>query len=115
MNASKSEMYIMSHSQFFPPEKMVLVRERLDMVPEDKFSILYSLELKNPTNILLFSIFLGEFGVDRFMLGDTGLGIGKLLTLGGCLVWWLIDLFYVRDRARQVNYEKLMSLIEQAR
>ncbi len=40
----------------------------------------------------ILSWLLGIFGVDRFYLGYTGLGVVKLLTAGGCGVWALIDL-----------------------
>ena len=40
---------------------------------------------------VLLSWFVGGLGIDRFYLGYTGLGIAKLLTLGGCGVWALID------------------------
>ncbi len=44
---------------------------------------------------LLLSILLGGLGIDRFYLGYVGLGILKLVTLGGCGIWWLIDLILI--------------------
>ena len=42
--------------------------------------------------VLLQSVFLGCFGVDRFVLGHVGAGVGKVITLGGFGVWWLVDI-----------------------
>lgn len=48
---------------------------------------------------LLFSIFLGYFGIDRFYMGQVGMGIGKLLTFGGCGIWYLIDIILIATRS----------------
>jgi TM2 domain-containing membrane protein YozV len=49
----------------------------------------------NPTvnggHVLLLGYLLGNFGIDRFMTGQVGLGIAKLLTCGGCGIWWIVD------------------------
>jgi hypothetical protein len=44
---------------------------------------------------LLLSFLVGILGIDRFYLGYTGLGILKLVTLGGCGIWALIDLILI--------------------
>jgi TM2 domain-containing membrane protein YozV len=47
---------------------------------------------------LVLSIIFGSLGVDRFIMGHVGLGILKLITFGGCGVWWLIDLILIATK-----------------
>ena len=44
------------------------------------------------------SIIFGQLGVDRFIMGHVGLGILKLITMGGCGIWWLIDLILIATK-----------------
>jgi TM2 domain-containing membrane protein YozV len=53
---------------------------------------------KSYVTALLLSLFLGGLGIDRFYLGYTGLGVAKLLTLGGFGIWALIDFIMIAMR-----------------
>ena len=108
MTQDKVDMYIMTNQKFFTPEKIAFIREKLMAADETKFSLASTIDYKDPTTLLLISIFVGGLGIDRFMLGDTGMGILKLLTGGLCGVLTIIDWFSIQKKARELNYNNLM-------
>lgn len=108
---NKVDMYIMTNQKYFPPEKIMYLKEKLSTADDSRFSMLSAVDLKDPTVILLISIFLGSLGVDRFMLGDIGLGILKLLTFGCCGILTIIDWFTVSKRAKEANFNKVITLL----
>ncbi|HEY6078116.1 MAG TPA: TM2 domain-containing protein, partial [Polyangiaceae bacterium] len=46
----------------------------------------------NGNHVLLAGVLAGNLGIDRFLLGHTGLGVLKLVTCGGLGIWQVIDL-----------------------
>ena len=111
MDQNKVDMYIMTNQKYFPAEKIMYIKEKLAAMDESKFSMISTIEMKDPTTILLVSIFLGGLGVDRFMLGDIGMGILKLLTCGVCGILTIIDWFTISKKAKELNFNNVMTML----
>ncbi len=111
MDAQKVDMFIMSNGKFFEPHQLAYIRDRLINTDESKSSILYSLQFKDPTVVLIVSILAGPLGIDRFLIGDTGLGLLKLFTCGGLGIWAIIDLFLIMGATREKNMALLHQIL----
>lgn len=111
MDAQKVDMYLMSNTKFFPAHQMPIIRDRMLQLPEEKWQNVQFLEFKDPTTILIVSILAGQLGIDRFLIGDTGMGLGKLLTCGGFGIWAIVDWFMIMDATREKNMAKLQMVL----
>lgn len=110
MDAQKVDMFLMTSAKYFEGHQINAVREKLLALDESRSMMLHTLNLKDPTTILIVSLLAGHFGIDRFMVGDTGLGVGKLLTCGGLGIWTIVDWFIIMGRAKEVNFTKVVSV-----
>lgn len=90
----------------------LILQEVLKGVPDEAYLRIIAIQTKSPPTVLILSICLGVFGVDRFYIGDIGLGVAKLLlgwlTFG---IWPLIDIFLCYKKAKEYNYQKLTQAI----
>ena len=106
MEAQKIDMFMMMNAKYFESYHLNAVREKLLSIDESKWGMVQTLQLKDPTTALIISIVGGgTLGIDRFFIGDTGMGIGKLLTCGGLGIWTIIDWFLIMGATREKNME----------
>ena len=112
MDSQKIDLFIAVNSDKLHESQASDLYERLQSMDDSKWQSLVSMHFKSPTFALLLSFFFGVIGVDRFYIGTIGLGVLKLLTLGGLGLWTLIDLFTIMGITRDLNYEKALKRIQ---
>ena len=104
------QRFLVENRQKLPQNKFNEIREILSNLTDEQWETIEYVTFKDPTTMLVLSILVGEFGVDRFVLGDTTNGALKLLlTLccGAGLIWWVIDIFQVNRLTLDYNYKLL--------
>ena len=74
----------------------------------EKNIFLENIILYNPNIAFFLSIFLGCLGIDRFYIQDYIIGFSKLLTGGGCGLWWLIDIFIIKKSTKRKNLHNVL-------
>lgn len=107
MDVNQANQLLALYGNRLPIESMEMVKNKLLSMDHSVASIRMA-QFKDPTMALILSVIVGSLGVDRFYIGDVGLGVGKLLTCGGAYIWWLIDIFMIQDATKRKNLELLM-------
>lgn len=111
MNYNKVDLFMMANSKFFESHQLLQIREKLVNLDDSKWVVLQTLPFKDPTTSIIVSVVAGHLGIDRFMIGDTGLGIAKLITCGGLGIWTVVDWFLIMGVTREKNMEKLQQAL----
>jgi TM2 domain-containing membrane protein YozV len=104
------QKYFDNYGNYFPIVAWADIKEYLQDLNDEEYNSFLKYTFKNPNKLFWTAFPLGIFGIDRFILGDTGLGIVKLLTLGQFLIGFIIDCFTIFSRTRSYNYEKFVTI-----
>ena len=80
-----------------------LITSFFDIILQGGVEMVKKVKKVNWVLTLIMSILFGALGVDRFIMGHTGLGILKLvvtiITLGiGGFVWWIVDIVLIATK-----------------
>ena len=106
-NNAQGIAWFQANAGKFPKSQRMIIQKRCSEMPDDRLMMLQQMKWKNPTAVLIVGILLGEFGIDRFMMGSFIVGLIKLFTWGLFGVLWLIDLFVLPSRAREWNMKQI--------
>lgn len=92
-------------------ELVILQQATADLNDEQKkyFYMVYSGKRKSPQDILIFTIigFFGVAGIQRFLIGQIGMGILYFFTGGFCLIGTIVDL--VNHKTLATDYNQKMA------
>ena len=108
VNSNFVQNYLIANAKNFPEASIEQIREQLSNLTQYEFNRIQVVPIKDSLIMFILSFCFGTYGVDRFMLGQVGLGILKLITFGGCGIWWLIYLFLIMEETKKSNYQKIM-------
>lgn len=110
MNIQNINMFLATHGDKFEPAQLPIIQQRLEMVPDEQMMFISAADFKSPTTMLIVSLVAGGLGIDRFLIGDTGMGVLKLLTCGCLGILTIIDWFTIMDKTKKKNFEQFMMI-----
>lgn len=103
--------YIITNSKFYESTAIPYLRSEMLKMTYPQFQAMQMTEKKDPIILLLVSLLAGTFGIDRFLLGQVGLGVVKLITCGGFGIWTIIDWILIMGEAKKKNLESFNQIV----
>ena len=103
--------FLLENQKKFNTADIMTIKQQLDLMSDKQIFMINSVDFKDPTVALVFSVLVGVLGIDRFYIGDTGLGVLKLITGGGLGVWWFVDMFVISDKTKKNNVKQFQETL----
>lgn len=108
MEPIQAERLVKMNQDRLDPARYDELMDRLVYMEYNQAAYLFT-KLKTPSTATILSVVLGGWAIDRFYIGDWILAILKILTCGGCLIWWIADWFLIGNATRSNNTKMILS------
>ena len=134
------DTYIALHRDYLPEAELNTLKAKMINCSDSQWNRIRFLELKEPNSMLLISLFVGYWGIERFMLGKKISGILKLLIFQLSLIgeiaciflfiaeqiglgilclsmflagvaWWITDVCLIKGMTKKYNYESINKIL----
>lgn len=112
MNKATADQWLQLNRKDLPANRMPVLRKMLYNSDAKGEAMLHTIEFVSPTTAVICSVLLGLFGVDRFIVGDVGMGVLKFLTGGLCGVLYIVDWFLIGGKAKEKNFLTVMNALK---
>lgn len=95
------------------PDELMYIQSLTKEMSESQiqqFIMFYQSKRKDTQNLIILTCigFIGIGGIQRFALGQTGMGILYLFTVGLCYIGTLMDLINIKQLAAKYNQQQAL-------
>jgi len=96
-------------------DEQLLVAQIITTMTEEQaeqFAHVYRQRRRDEVSVLLLTLtaFIGIAGVNRFYLGQIGMGLAYFFTLGFCLIGTIVDLFNYKSLTAALNEKQALEV-----
>jgi len=102
------------------PDELMMIQNLTKEMNENQqrqFYLLYKSKRKEKRDLLILTIlgFFGVAGIQRFVIGEIGMGILYLLTIGFCGIGTIIDIVNLDSMVSRFNQNQAMETVNMLR
>ena len=112
MDSQELDLFFEEYGSYLSADKIMYLKDKMKMMDKKRLYGIYTLKMTNPRYVFIVSVFPGIFGVDRFLIGDTHIGLLKLLTLGGCGILLVTDWLTIAETIRDLNFNVILEYLK---